>query len=284
MKPASLPDPLDLVTHNRSVHDALAPLYEERHGEIFNPTEQRRIRDLLRSLLEGLGGAAPRALDFGAGTGNLTRQLLGLGARVVAADVSQGSLKELQALSGPQGALETSLLNGSDLAGMASDSFDLVATYSVLHHLPDYLAIIDEFVRVARPGGIIYLDHEVCPSYWEDDPRYQEYCEELARFQASTSDSFGRRVLKLLTRKGSWRYLWATLRLRSNPIADDGDIHVHKDDHIEWPAIRERLEPCCEIVSEEDYLVCRERQDPPVVWSRWSGRCVDMRRIVARKR
>jgi hypothetical protein len=87
-----------------------------------------------------------------------------------------------------------------------------------------------------------------------------------------------------LRRKGWWRYLLAAVRLKAAPIADDGDIHVHKDDHIEWEKIRKRLEPGCEIVAQEDYLVCREQEVPPAVWSRWNGRCVDMRYIVARKR
>lgn len=55
----------------------------------------------------------------------------------------------------------------------------MVATYSVLHHVPDYLKIVDEFVRVLKPGGVIYIDHEVSPSYWEINDTYQSYLEEL---------------------------------------------------------------------------------------------------------
>lgn len=274
-----------LIAHNRQMHDILAPLYDVRHGEIFNQTEQRRILDLLQSLLgKNLCQASPRVLDFGAGTGNLSRHLLELGATVVAADVSEGSLRELRSLTGRQSRLETMILNGRDLAGVDSDSFDMVATYSVLHHVPDYLAIVDEFVRVAKPGGIIYIDHEVCPSYWEDNAEYLAYSLKLAELQKSQSDHILQRLLKLLTRKGCCRYILAILRLKGNQIVDDGDIHVHKDDHIEWPAIREHLEPFCEIVAEEDYLVCREQQDPPRVWSHWRDLCVDMRLIIARKK
>lgn len=274
-----------LINHNRGMHDIIAPLYEGRHGEIFNPTEQGRIHDLLQSLLgKTLCQGVPRVLDFGAGTGNLTKQLLKLGAAVVAADVSEGCLRELLASVGRQSRLETMILDGRDLAGVNSDSFDMIATYSVLHHVPNYLAIVDEFVRVVKPGGIIYIDHEVCPSFWEDNAEYQRYCHELAEFFKTRPDGILRRLLKLLTRKGSWRYILATLRQRGNQIVDDGDIHVHNDDHIEWPAIRERLEPFCEIMAEEDYLVCREYQKPPSVWSRWRERCVDMRLFVARKK
>lgn len=275
----------NLIKHNREMHDFIAPLYERRHREIFNSTEQRRIHDLLQSLLDKtLCQGVPRVLDFGAGTGNLTRQLLKLGAAVVAADVSEGILRELRALAGRQSRLETMILNGRDLAGVDSDYFDIVTAYSVMHHVPDYLAIVDEFVRVVKPGGLIYIDHEVCPSYWADNAEYQQYCLKLSEFQKTQSNNIFRRLLRLLTRKGCWRYVLAALKMKDNQIVDDGDIHVHKDDHIEWLAIREHLEPFCEIMEEEDYLVCRETHDPPLVWSRWRALCVDMRLFVARKR
>lgn len=274
-----------MINHNRERHDVLAPLYEVRHGEIFNPTEQRRIHELLLSVLgKTLSQDALRALDFGAGTGNLTRQLLNFGAAVVAADVSEGILFELRALTGRQSRLETMILNGQDLSGVNSDSFDVVATYSVLHHVPDYLAIVDEFVRVVKPGGIIYIDHEVCPSYWDENVDYHAYCQELADFQKVQPYNLLLRLKRLLTRRGGWRHILATLKQRGNQIDDDGDIHVFKHDHIEWSAIRERLEPFCKILTEEDYLVCRELLVPPHVWSRWNDRCVDMRYLVACKK
>ena len=266
------------------MHDLLAPLYETRHREIFNPVEQRRIAALLQSLLQPIKErGTPYALDFGAGTGNLTRQLLQAGASVLAADVSEGCLKELQSLNGRPGLLKTMTLNGRDLSGVASGSLDLVATYSVLHHVPDYLGIIDEFVRVVKPGGLIYLDHEVCPSYWEKDRAYLQYQKELEHSEMERTEPLWKMLPAILPRKCSWRYLWAALRLRVHPTEDDGDIHVTEEDHIEWSAIRERLVPFCRIVAEEDYLVSRELQDPPPVWSRWSDRCVDMRYLVARK-
>lgn len=275
----------ELIAHNRQTHDLLAPLYEGRHREIFNPTEQRRIHELLQSILEKTSSnGAPMILDFGAGTGNLTRHLLNLGAKVMATDVSEGSLRELGRLNAEKGQLEIKILNGQNLNGVKSDSFDIVATYSVLHHVPDYLSIVDEFVRVVKSGGAIYIDHEVSPSYWNDDALYLAYCLELEAYQKERREKVLQRLLRLLTQSGWWRHIWASLRLLGNRLVDDGDIHVYKYDHIEWSAIRERLEPFCDIELEEDYLVCRELQESPHVWSCWKDRCVDMRLMVARKR
>lgn len=275
------------IDYNSRIHNLIAPVYEARHAEIFNETEQQRISEQLGFALSGIssGSATPRALDFGAGTGNLTRHLLDLGAVVVASDVSPGCLRELKAFAGGSGRLELSLLNGQDLSQFADASFDLIAVYSVLHHVPDYLAIIDEFVRVLKPGGVVYLDHEVCPSFWGSPAQYREYEGELMQRQLAERQNLVRYLLGTLRRKNRWRYLAAALYLRLKKFDDDeGDIHIHPDDHIEWGRIRARLEPHCDVLRELDYLVCRERTVPPPAWGEWHSRCTDMRLLIARKR
>lgn len=276
----------DRIIHNSRVHDLIAPLYEARHGEIFNQAEQQRIHELLTYAVSCIrtGAEVPRVLDFGAGTGNLTRHLLDLGAVVVASDVSAGCLRELKSSARNAEHLELSILNGRDLSQFADESFDMVATYSVLHHVPDYLAIVREFIRVVKPGGIVYIDHEVCPAYWEDRPEYLTYCREVAESKFIRPHSILERISHVFRQKYRWRYLRSALWVRWNKVADEGDIHVHPDDHIEWTKIRNLLEPLCEILREQDYLVCRERAVPPPAWEKWRGLCVDMRLLIARKR
>ena len=100
-----------------------------------------------------------KALDYGCGSGNITNQLLNLNINVVAADVSSHFLTLVrQKFSCDR--LSTLSLNGKDLIGVEADSFDFIAVYSVLHHIPDYLAAITELARVCKPGGVIYIDHE----------------------------------------------------------------------------------------------------------------------------
>lgn len=271
---------------NKWIYNATAPLYESRHSEIFNQTEQHRIQTHLGLAVQEIRTASKnvQALDFGAGTGNLTRHLIRLGAHVMAADVSSGCLREVLALSGNSGRLDVSLLNGHDLSQFANESFDMVATYSVLHHVPDYLAIVREFLRVVKPGGVIYIDHEVCPAYWEDRQDYTAYCEELAAVEPMQRNSLRDRFFHVFSRKNRWRYLASALWLTWHKISDEGDIHVHPDDHIEWPDIKACLEPYCEIVREDDYLVCREQAFPPPIWEKWRELCVDMRCLIAVKR
>src|SRR5262249_21170992 len=143
------------------------------HPEIFNETEQARLRAALaRALDHVVGGASPRrALDVGAGTGNLTAHLLALGAQVTAADLSSALLAELTARYGSTGRVTTMAPNGRDLRPIADATFDVVAAYSVLHHVPDYVGLVREMARVTRPGGVVVLDHERSDASWSSETR-----------------------------------------------------------------------------------------------------------------
>jgi SAM-dependent methyltransferase len=180
--------------------------------------------------------------------------------------------------------LVISQLNGSDLSQFADEIFDMAVTYSVLHHVPDYMAAVRELVRVVKPGGVIYIDHEVCPAYWEISSEYQSYCREVAASRSAAPVTFFQRAVRLVRRSNRWRYLLTAFRVRLQQVTDEGDIHVYDHDHIEWLKVRGCLESSCDILIEQDYLVCREREFPAPIWSVWRSRCVDMRMIVARKR
>lgn len=282
----------ELVNFNIRAHDEIAEVYDQRHAEIFNPTEQLRLNRALKEAYRMLRtSTAPEdtvILDFGSGTGNLTHHLLDLGAAsVIAADVSPRSLEVLRQKFGNRRDLGILVLNGSDLKDIASGSIDMIATYSVLHHVPDYLRIIEEFVRVARPGGIIYIDHEVDETYWEYNADYMEYLKELGdKFYNDHAAELG------LKRKAGLRQRLRALlkKLQSRPdpekplLAGDGDIHVYRRDHIEWDRIKALLERTCSVEGDNTYLVCRETADPPPRWKKWHGHCFDMRFLIARKK
>lgn len=270
------------IRYNKRVHDEQARTYESAHVEIYNEIEQRRIRTLLEEHIATLRRERNEihAFDFGSGTGNLTGHLLDLGLRVVAADVSPESLVALETRLRGRGDLTTAVLNGTDLEGFRDGQFDVVATYSVLHHVPDYLAIVREFARVVRPGGLIVIDHECCPEYWAGNPTYREY---LAAYHARHAPTRAQLWLGRARRSLSlsqWRRFLAQKFLGINA---EGDIHVFPHDHIEWDRIRAALSSC-EVVTETDYLVCRERVEPPPLHEAYRDRCHDMRVGVYRRR
>ena len=277
------PNSTSQVQHNKRVHDSVVSLYEQVHTEIYNPTEQARIARVLANAMSQRSTLAevPLVLDFGEGTGNLTRHLLNLGARVLSADVSRKSLASLELAFGGTGRIDTVELGGVDLSNLEDSSLDMVATYSVLHHVPDYLAMVDEFVRVVKPGGVIYIDHESAPSFWlEDSDEYTAYKEELQVV-------YGKPLVERLTHKfkclfsyKAWKRLINRELYGLNP---EGDIHVYKHDHIEWDRIEQILLRNCTVLKSEDYLICRELSTDPPLHTKHRAKCVDMRVIICRK-
>jgi SAM-dependent methyltransferase len=84
----------------------------------------------------------PLVLDLGAGEGSATLPFLELGARVVAVDVSDSQLAELQRkCSRYKDRLEVRRVDiGSAL--LTDERYDVLVMSSCLHHIPDYISVI----------------------------------------------------------------------------------------------------------------------------------------------
>jgi ubiquinone/menaquinone biosynthesis C-methylase UbiE len=252
-------------------------IYERIHGEIFNPIEQQRLHDALRRVTDAVrtGSEPLTALDYGCGSGNLTRHLIALGFQTVSADVSEHFLKLIEKEFSQSGSSSILKLNGKDLSSVPDSHFDLAATYSVLHHVPDYLRIVEEMCRVVKPGGVIYIDHEVTEAYYS---RPAEYVEFLKRARPRVN---WKRYLRLLCDVPG--YVHIIRRLRNPRYKKEGDIHVWPDDHIDWDKIERILtDQGCEIVLKQDYLVYRSLYNPGI-YDEYKDKCSDQRLLVARK-
>ena len=272
-----------LIKHNIKVHNETASEYDLKHIEIYNHVEQDRIKNDLKYATSQIQtqSVIPTILDYGAGTGNITKHLLDLGAEVVASDISGEALNILKIKLENFKNLKTEILNGFDLSNFEDNTFDMVAAYSVIHHIPDYLKIIEEFLRVTKHGGIIFVDHEVCPAYWNEEAYYKDYLRELKNFNVKEKKSL--KITKKITKLFSFNAWKKLIRSQLFHLNEEGDIHVYKNDHIEWDDIRATLNPYCEVVMEKDYLVCRERNETPLIWTKWKDLCVDIRLTIYRK-
>jgi len=260
------------LRRNVAIHNRIARRYEALHGEIFNDLEQERLRALLeRATAEIRNDRKPiEALDLGCGSGNLTGHLLALGAAVTAADVATGFLALVRDRY-PGTRLKIHQLNGRDLGEIDDESFDLVTTYSVLHHIPDYLAACAEMARVCRKGGVVVIDHEASPNVWQSDGELERFRQEAPRFdwrKFARPSNYVHRIRRIFDPKHS----------------NEGDIHVWPDDHIEWDRITEVMRARgCEPVFQEDYLLFR-RLYRHEVYERFKDRCVDTRGMIFRRR
>jgi SAM-dependent methyltransferase len=138
--------------------------------------------------------------------------------------------------------------------------------------VPDYLTLIKELLRVLKPGGVLYIDHEVGNSYWQSNNVYNEFSKKMKQIQ-------GFPWKKLFSIE---HYINRIKRLFNPRFQAEGDIHVFPDDHIEWDKIVEIIKSQGEILLEEDYLVFRSDYDLEV-YNAYKDKCSDMHLLMARK-
>jgi ubiquinone/menaquinone biosynthesis C-methylase UbiE len=265
------------VKFNKEVHDGISGKYDCLHNEIFNPIEQERLGRALSTAIKAVKTDSKpiSALDYGCGSGNLTRHLIEAGVYTVSADVSEGFLNLIERNFSHTGLSKTQKINGKDLSDIETAQFDLVATYSVLHHVPDYMKIVKEMCRVLKPGGVLYIDHEVNESYYQ---RQEEYLEFLKKARPIINL---KRYLRLLFDVKGYKHI--VRRLINPRYKREGDIHVWPDDHIEWDRIEQLVTTeGLEIVLKEDYLLYKSGYNVDV-YNEYKDKCADERLLIARK-
>jgi len=152
--------------HDRRIaemFDRVSPRYDRLNRVLsFGTDRSWRRRAVALARLD----ASQRAVDVGAGTGDLTFALArasGRGARVVAADLSKGML-DVARRRGPVLAV---IANAESLP-FADTSLDRVITGFTVRNVGDLPRALREFRRVLRPGGravILELSHPRGPFF-----------------------------------------------------------------------------------------------------------------------
>jgi ubiquinone/menaquinone biosynthesis C-methylase UbiE len=97
--------------------------------------------------------------DIGAGTGNVTLELLERGCQVTAVDLSRAMLRHLRAKTTIGYLPQLTVLEQSaeHLGQLAGGSFDAVTSMLALYGMQEPKAALDECLRILRPGGKIVL-------------------------------------------------------------------------------------------------------------------------------
>lgn len=139
--------------------DDIADAYDESiPAHVMKHLTDRRV-ELAQSLTP-----SGKVLDVGCGTGRFLSTLPDH-YKKVGLDVSPRMLDEAR-----RRGLDVVQSSGGTIP-FDDDSFDLVATFAVLHHLIDpelVRATLREMARVARPGGaMIVWDHNPRNPYWK---------------------------------------------------------------------------------------------------------------------
>ncbi|MBK5258701.1 MAG: methyltransferase domain-containing protein [Thermoanaerobaculia bacterium] len=148
---------------NRRAEEYFAGLTNWDHhlSKPFNtPDETPALLINLAVLIQGLRLIPGQTvLEFGAGTGWLSRMLTQLGCRVILLDVSESALRIAKAtydriaIIGDRPAPSFLLFDGRTIE-LPDGSVDRIVSFDAFHHAPNPADVLSEFGRVLAPGGV----------------------------------------------------------------------------------------------------------------------------------
>lgn len=135
------------------VYTSYAGVYDHIFGKVFHEGRESAIRNLNVQPNESV-------LEVGVGTG-LALPMYPRHCRIVGIDLSEGMLSKAKERAEAL-RLTHVQLHRMDAGAMQfeDDSFDTVVAAYVVTAVPDYRKVVNEMIRVCRPGGrIIMLNH-----------------------------------------------------------------------------------------------------------------------------
>ncbi len=120
--------------------DRVAPFYH-----LFMPAAKR---SMLRAGLDHATRPVDRVIDLGGGTGRAAVAIRSLDPVVM--DASRGMLKRVPDDLTPVQVSATRM-------PLADKAVDAIVVVDAFHHLPAHAQVVEEMVRVLRPGGVVVI-------------------------------------------------------------------------------------------------------------------------------
>jgi SAM-dependent methyltransferase len=114
------------------------------------------IYDQMRLALGDLSGKS--VLEYGCGSGWMTHDLVALGGRISAFDISPQAVRNTQASLAAAGLADRCSVDVMPAERLIypTDTFDVAVGFAIIHHL-DVPRALEELHRVLKPGGVAYF-------------------------------------------------------------------------------------------------------------------------------
>lgn len=114
------------------------------------------VAEAVKEVLPADGNLA--AFELGCGTGSLALLLRDKFSAMTLSDTSEGMLDVLRAKLKESGTNSVEVVSGElNRDNVKSSKYDVAFTQMTLHHINDIPAILDEFKRILKPGGLLCL-------------------------------------------------------------------------------------------------------------------------------
>lgn len=171
---------------DQSSDERFTSYYEQASASDENEARVRRARDAILRLLAHHGGdtSALDVLDIGCNAGTLSNSWAELGHRVHAIDINEPLLEIARQRSAEAGFDIDYRLGSAVELPWPDESMDVAVALELLEHVEDWEAVVQEMMRVVRPGGVIFLSttNALCPRQSEYTlPLYSWYPAPLKR-------------------------------------------------------------------------------------------------------
>jgi 2-polyprenyl-3-methyl-5-hydroxy-6-metoxy-1,4-benzoquinol methylase len=171
------------VPWDHSTHDAFSRYYEEEHRSDRTVRRFAAIRDIvLRAVARD--GELLEVLDVGCGPGTQSLLWAERGHRIHGLDVSERFISVARQRSDlARYAVDFRVGSAASLP-WPTGTMDICLAVELLEHIAEWEQCLDEFTRVLRPGGALFLTttNALCPKQQEFDlPFYSWYPGRLKR-------------------------------------------------------------------------------------------------------
>lgn len=152
---------------------------------------------------------AGRVLDMGCGTGVAARHIAlrkGFSGEVLGIDQSPYLIKAAKGLAAEEGLANQTEFKAGDTHSLdlEDDTFDAVVAHTLLSHVGDPLAVLEEAKRVAKPGAMIgVFDGDYASlTFEQDDPAKGKTDDEKIIAAIVTQPRVLRQIPRLIKRAG----------------------------------------------------------------------------------